>query len=41
MRKLCLASSIDITAKAVAKGISGNIKKLKLAFISTAAKRLY
>jgi len=37
MRKIFLASSIEITAKAIAKEI-GNVKKLKTAFIDTAAE---
>lgn len=38
MKRLFLASSIDKTAKSIAKEIGGNTKKLKLAFISTAAE---
>ena len=38
MKKLYLASSIDVTAGAIAEDIGGDPKKLKLAFISTAAE---
>lgn len=38
MKKLYLASSIDVTASSIAKDIGKDPKKLKLAFISTAAE---
>lgn len=38
MKKLYLASSIDVTASGIAKDIGKDPRKLKLAFISTAAE---
>lgn len=38
MKKLYLASSIDVTAAGIAKDIGKDLKKLKLVFISTAAE---
>lgn len=38
MKKLYLASSVDVTAAGIAKDIGKDLKKLKLAFISTAAE---
>lgn len=38
MKKLYLASSIDLTAKNIVKDIGGDPKKLKLVFISTASE---
>lgn len=38
MKKLYLASSVDVTAVGIAKDIGKDPKKLKLAFISTAAE---
>ena len=38
MKRLFLASSIDRIAKHIAKKISKDVKKLKIAFITTAAE---